>query len=89
VSDKTEGAAPQFMPLLELPSGVMIRPDQILYIARKEIGKYMAIMDSPFNPQMPLLDLGDIEFLKNLGVVQELPKAAAANDAKPLVEVPA
>lgn len=68
------------MPLIELPSGVSVRPDKIVFIARKEIGQYMLVMEGI--GIAPQIDGRDLEVLRGLGVIQIPEAAPAANEPK-------
>lgn len=56
------------MPMMQLPSGVAIRADKILFIARAEINKYVAFMDG--TPQNPFLTGEDLDVLRQIGCIQ-------------------
>lgn len=57
-----------FMPLVELPSGVCLRPDLVSFIARKDLGKFMVF----FQQTGSAVEIGtaDLDVLKGLGIVQ-------------------
>ncbi len=74
-----------FMPLIELPSGVSIRPDRINFIARQELNKYVAHMQQAV--QMPFLTGEDLDVLRGLGVVQKPAPVPEAATAAPALEV--
>lgn len=59
------------MPLVQLPSGTAIRADKVLFIARQELGKYVAVMDGV--SQHPILTLDDMNFLRDMGCIQSPP----------------
>ena len=75
-----EQAPKPLMPLLQLPSGVALRLDKLLFIVRKELGQFMAVIEGA--GLAPSLTTADIDVLKNLGVIQvpdsvpEAPKVA-------------
>jgi len=56
------------MPLVELPSGVCVRPDKIVFVARKEINQYVLFMEGV--GAAPNVDGRDMDVLKHYGVVQ-------------------
>lgn len=56
------------MPLVLLPSGVSIRADKIVFIARKELNQYVCFMEN--TPASPNISGQDLDVLKALGVVQ-------------------
>jgi hypothetical protein len=58
------------MPLVELPSGVCVRPDKIVFVARKELNQYVLFMEGV--GAAPNVDGRDLDVLKRLGVVQAL-----------------
>lgn len=65
------------MPMTQLPSGVVIRADKILFIAREEIGKYVAWIEN--SSRAPFLTVDDIDFLRGMGAIQgAIPEATPA-----------
>ena len=72
------------MPLVELPSGVCVRPDLISFIARKDLGKFMCVFQQ--TGIAPEITTADLDVLKGIGVVQTPPQAegtpSAANDTE-------
>ena len=93
MSDEKQGPSyldqyPQ-TPLIELASGVAVRPDKILFIARQELNKYAAFF--PSLPVQPILNGNDLDVLRSLGVLQRIKlvdetgaevKDKPANDSK-------
>lgn len=65
------------MPMVQLPSGVAIRADKILFISRKEINQYVAFMENA--PQAPLLTGDDVDMLRAIGAIQGQPPEAASD----------
>ena len=58
----------KMMPLIQLPSGVCIRPDKLLFIVRKGISEYVAVIEGC--QMSPNISGEDLDTLRRVGVVQ-------------------
>lgn len=88
--------APVTRPLVELPSGVALRIENINFIARMDLGKFAvhfhATPGLPNNYTSPIITTADMDVLREFGIIQRIQASekdaqpAAANDA-PKIEL--
>ena len=65
-------------PLIQLPSGVCLNLEKILFITRKGLYQYMVVYAS--SDIAPNIDGKDVDVLKRIGFVQEIETPDAANE---------